>query len=60
MLKWQRLTDYVIESGEYRIAKYEIGGRWYYNAWRGFTLIGGFPSAEEAKAELERVEREKT
>ncbi len=58
-LKWRKVSEWVIESetGEYRVAKYEIQGRWYYNAWRHFDMLGGFPSAEEAKAECEAVRR---
>ena len=56
-MRWRKVSEWVIESetGEYRVAKYEIGGKWYYNAWREFTSLGGFTSSDEAKAECEHV-----
>lgn len=39
-MKWNRVSDYCIASGPYRISKYTMGDRTLYQIYHGETLIG--------------------
>lgn len=50
-MKWERVNDYAIICGEYRIGKFNQGST--YGAWYGWQSLGYFPDAAAAKARCE-------
>lgn len=48
-MKWTKVSDYCIRSGEYRISLYVLGGRRLYEVYHGETLIGDSIDSNEAR-----------
>lgn len=48
-MKWKKLSDYAIQSGQYTISKAIVGDLEKFTLWEGEKMVGIFESAEEAK-----------
>ena len=58
-MKWTKVSDYCIQSGEYRISKYVLGGEALYIVWCEGSEIGTAASGNEArKIATDHVKRE--
>lgn len=48
-MKWKKLSDYAIESGQYTISKANVDGQPRYTLWEGEKMLGIFDTPQEAK-----------
>lgn len=51
------MTDYVIQSGDYTIARYQWQEVWHYNTWHGLVKLHACTDAQEARDAAERHAR---
>ena len=50
-MKWSKVSEYCIKSGDYLIAKYHLGDKIKYGLYRLNESKGFFATADEAKAQ---------
>lgn len=54
-MKWEKLSDHAISSGDWTISKALLDGTPRYTLWDGEVMIKVFRTLEEAKAMAERA-----
>ncbi len=50
-MKWSKVSEYCIKSGDYLIAKYHLGDKIKYGLYRLNESKGFYSTADEAKAQ---------
>lgn len=51
-MKWTKISDYCIQSGDWTIAKYKLADRVKYGLWFMNEIRGFYDTADEAKANV--------
>jgi hypothetical protein len=49
-MRWERLSDYAIRSGDWWIAKFCLGDRCRFTVYHDRALVGVFDNPKDAKA----------
>ena len=57
---WQKVSDYCIASGPYRIAKFTVSGVDRFEVYRGQELVGQAASGQAARRIAERDKGEQS
>jgi len=53
-MKWSKVNDYCIRSGEYQISKYTLSGENLFVVWHGGVEIGTADSGAKARKIAEK------